>query len=91
MSVFEAAMLICFGVSWPVSIARSLRTGVVIGKSPVFMLIVAGGYLFGIVHKVLYANDVLVWLYAFNMSMVLVDFALYLFYLPRNKAMLEAK
>ena len=31
MSVFEAAMLICFGVSWPVSIARSLRTGVVIG------------------------------------------------------------
>lgn len=90
MSIFEAIMLVCFGVSWPVSIARSIRTGVVIGKSPVFMLIVAAGYLFGITHKVLYSNDMLVWLYAFNMSMVLVDFSLYLFYLPRNKTMLNA-
>ena len=47
MSVFEAAMLIsCFGVSWPISIAKSLRTKVVAGESTLFMVIVCGlGYL----------------------------------------------
>ena len=89
MSIFEAAMLICFGVSWPVSIARSIRTRVVIGKSPVFMLIVAAGYLLGIIHKLLYARDILVWLYAFNMSMVLFDFGLYLFFLPDNRDLIK--
>ena len=40
MSPFEIAMLLLFGASWPVSIAKALRTKVVAGKSPVFMVIV---------------------------------------------------
>jgi hypothetical protein len=55
MSVFETVMLICFGVSWPVSIAKTLRTKVVVGKSPLFMVIVCVGYACGIAHKALYA------------------------------------
>lgn len=85
MSWFEGAMLVCFGVSWPVSIIKSLRTRVVIGKSPVFMTVVAIGYLCGILHKLLYAMDTLIWLYAFNMAMVLADLALYTLFLPKNK------
>ena len=45
MSFFEATMLICFGISWPVSIAKALRTKVVAGKSPLFMAIVCLDYL----------------------------------------------
>ena len=44
MCLFEVAMLICFGMSWPVSILKSIRTGMVIGKSPLFMTIVCFGY-----------------------------------------------
>ena len=33
MSIFEVMMLVCFGVSWPISIAKSLRTRFVRGKS----------------------------------------------------------
>ena len=35
MSPFEALMLICFGLSWPVSILKALRTKVS-GKSPLY-------------------------------------------------------
>ena len=40
MNFFEATMLICFGVSWPVSIAKALRTKEVAGKSPWFMILI---------------------------------------------------
>jgi hypothetical protein len=51
MSVFEITMLFCFGVSWPISIAKALRTRVVAGKSPLFMAIVIAGYASGIIHQ----------------------------------------
>jgi hypothetical protein len=77
MSVFEIAMLICFGVSWPVSIAKSIRTRIVTGKSPIFMVIVCFGYTFGIIHKLLYSRDWVIVLYALNMVMVTIDLILY--------------
>lgn len=77
MSFFEALMLICFGVSWPVSIAKSIRTKRVIGKSRLFMGIVCFGYLSGIIHKVLHSFDWVTALYALNMCMVATDLVLY--------------
>ncbi|MBN1868075.1 hypothetical protein JW916_12380 [Candidatus Sumerlaeota bacterium] len=82
MSVFEAVMLICFGVSWPISIAKSLRTRKVIGKSPLFMAVVFVGYVSGVIHKVLCSFDWVTALYALNMVMVGVDLLLYYRYLP---------
>ncbi len=84
MSIFEVIMLVCFGLSWPVSIAKALRTHKVEGKSPVFMIFVCVGYLSGIIHKVLFDLDWVVGLYALNMTMVLVDMALYFRYMPKG-------
>jgi hypothetical protein len=83
MSVFEALMLICFGVSWPISIAKALRTKVVAGKSPVFMIVLIIGYGCGVTHKILYSPDWITGLYALNMIMVSIDLSLYFRYLPR--------
>ncbi len=85
MSVFEAIMLICFGISWPMSIAKSLRTKVVAGKSPVFMAIVCLGYASGVVHKLVYQLDPIIALYVLNMIFVAVDLYLYFHYLPRSQ------
>lgn len=84
MSFFEAGMLICFGVSWPVSIAKSLRTRVVVGKCPLFMAILCLGYVSGIVHKAVYAYDWIIWLYVLNLCMVAFDLFLYYRFLPRE-------
>ena len=83
MSPFEAGMLICFGISWPLSIAKSLRTRRVEGKSRMFMAIVALGYLSGIAHKLLYSFDLVILLYIANFLMV--SFDLYLYYRFRSR------
>ena len=89
MSIFEVFMLVCFGVSWPISIAKALRTGVVAGKSPVFMAIVILGYASGMAHKLLYSRDWVILLYGLNLVMVAFDLALY-FRFSRNTEGLKA-
>ncbi len=84
-SIWEVLFLLCFAVSWPVSIAKSLKTKVVIGKSPLFMSLVILGYVFGIIHKSLYSNDIVIWLYVFNALLVSTDLALYFIYIGRNR------
>jgi hypothetical protein len=82
--LFEAMMLICFGVSWPISIAKALRTRFVRGKSPLFMVLVVIGYASGVTHKLLNPPVAatglaryVIWLYALNLVMVLTDLMLY--------------
>ncbi len=82
MSIFEVIMLICFGISWPVSIAKAVRTRVVTGKSPLFMAIVCLGYVSGVIHKAVFAFDWVIVLYVMNMLLVAVDLSLYFLYLP---------
>ncbi|MHB1035628.1 MAG: hypothetical protein ACYC35_11805 [Pirellulales bacterium] len=80
MSVFEIIMLVCFGVSWPVSIAKALRTKEVAGKSPLFLALICVGYASGVIHKILYNCDWVTLLYAANMILVAIDLALYFWY-----------
>ena len=78
MSVAEVLMLLCFGISWPISIAKALRTRVVAGKSPVFMIVLMCGYGFGILHKVQQPHtDWVTVLYVLNLLLVGTDLALY--------------
>lgn len=84
MSVFEAIMLVCFGVSWPISIAKALRTRQVEGKSPLLMGIVCFGYLNGIIYKASQSFDWIIALYGLNMVLVAVDLSLY-FHYTRNR------
>ncbi len=89
--LFEALMLIAFGCSWPASIAKSLRTKFVRGKSPLFMMIVMTGYLCGIAHKLLnpppagedvsaFLAQCVIWLYVGVFSLVTWDLILYFLY-----------
>lgn len=80
MSVFEIGMLLCFGAAWPFSIYKSLRYKEVRGKSLPFLIIVLTGYISGILHKMLYNYDAVVYLYMLNGLMVTVDIVLYVKY-----------
>ena len=55
--LFETIMLVCFGVSWPFNIYKSLRSRTAKGKSLQFEILVVIGYLFGLAGKFI-ANDV---------------------------------
>lgn len=78
MSIFEAVMLICFGMAWPFSIYKSWRTREVGSKSLIFLLALLVGYVAGILHKVFFLMDGVIVLYIINGTMVSIDIALYL-------------
>jgi hypothetical protein len=78
VSVFEIAMLVCFDAAWPVSIYKSLKTRAVAGKSLPFLVIILVGYAAGILHKLVYRFDIVIYLYGLNALMVGFDIALYL-------------
>jgi len=80
MSIFEVLMLVCFGASWPFAVAKTYKTKNVKGKSSLFLSLVIIGYIFGIVHKILYSFDYVTFLYFFNGLMVLLDLILYFKY-----------
>ena len=77
MGLFEFLMLLCFGVSWPFSILKSIRSRSTKGKSIMFMLLVELGYVFGIVHKLLYSMNWVIWAYVVAFALVGIDIALY--------------
>ncbi|HUZ17839.1 MAG TPA: hypothetical protein VMV68_05595, partial [Spirochaetia bacterium] len=78
MSVFEITMLVCFGLAWPFSIYKSWTTREVGSKSFIFLLALFIGYIAGILHKIFYSRDAVVYLYALNGIMVGIDMVLYL-------------
>jgi len=77
MGIFEFLMLFCFGFSWTFSIAKSLKSKSAKGKSLGFMLLVELGYVFGIVHKLLYSRNWVIWAYVVLFFVVAIDIALY--------------
>lgn len=79
VQVLESVMLVCFGISWPISVYKSIKTKSTKGKSLIFMLAIIVGYIAGIASKVVGDNMNYVFvLYIFNLCMVTVDLVLFL-------------
>ena len=75
--VFEMVMLICFGLSWPFNIAKSLRSRTAKGKSVIFEVFVVVGYCFGLAGKVISGNiTYVVAFYVLDVAMVMTDLIL---------------
>ncbi len=76
--LFESFMVICFGISWPMSIMKSLKSRTAKGKSLMFILFILAGYAFGIISKLISGNITYVlFFYVLNFVMVAIDIALY--------------
>ncbi len=80
MSVFEAGMMVCFGISWPVAVYKTFKAKSVKGKSFTFSCLIMVGYICGVIHKLFFYYDWVLWLYLLNMLFVLIDMGLYLRY-----------
>lgn len=87
MSIFEIGMLVCFGIAWPFSILRSIRSKSTGGKSVGFLFVILAGYVSGIANKLFFRFDNVIYLYILNFAMVLIDTVLWF----RNKRRETAK
>ena len=87
--ILEIIMLLCFGASWPINVAKSYKARTAKGKSPLFLILIILGYIAGIISK--FFNEAymasfsskwyVLFFYFLNMFMVSVDLVLYF----RNK------
>ena len=85
--VFEVIMLVCFGLSWPFNIAKSLRSRTAKGKSLWFEVCVIVGYLCGLTGKFIGGNvTYVVAFYLLDITMVTIDLVLTI----RNKLLDQA-
>ena len=80
--ILEAAMLVCFGLSWPTNALNSYRACTAKGTSAQFLLLITVGYLAGIAAK--FCSGQLNWvlaIYFLNLVFLGVNWAVYF----RNK------
>ena len=84
--ILETAMILSFGISWPLSLLRSWRSRTAKGKSLFFEVFILLGYAFGIVRKIIQTmqpggHDFIFYLgfffYIFNFVAISIDIALY--------------
>ena len=85
--IFEFIMLACFGLSWPISVYKSIRSRSTQGKSVVFIIAIIIGYISGILGKIVNGQmGYVLIVYCFNLAVVSVDLALYFVNRRREKS-----
>ena len=86
ITILESIMLICFGISWPISVYKSFTSKSTKGKSVIFSFAIIFGYLAGLAGKIIakQINYVFV-LYIINLLFVSVDCTLYFVNKKREK------
>ena len=77
MSLLEAGMMASFGLSWPIAAYKTYKCKCVHGKSLTFSYLILFGYICGILNKLLYNNDYVIWIYYANAVFLLLYMFLY--------------
>ncbi len=91
VGIFESLMLVCFGISWPISVWKSYTSRSTKGKSVVFTCAIITGYLCGICGKIIGGNlSYVLALYLLNLCFVSIDLALYFVNKKRERMALKA-
>jgi hypothetical protein len=76
----EAAMLVCFGVSWPFSIAKTVRMRSGGSKSYVFFCFILLGYLCGIAKELMHPKSRVLYFYLADALLITADLLLCLYF-----------
>ena len=86
VDLFEALTILCFGISWPISIRKSYISRTAKGKSLLFEVFLLVGYAIGITRKIIQtvalgSSGFVFFLsfifYVFNFIAISIDVALY--------------
>ncbi len=77
--LLEIGMVVCFGISWPMSVIKSYRARTAKGKSLFFLIMIFTGYICGIAAKLLAPSFkwYVLFFYVLNLIMVGADLCLY--------------
>ena len=82
--ILEAAMIVCFGISWPLNIRKLLKAKTAKGTSVMFYFFIWIGYIFGLASKAIKMMDGIstpayVWFF-YILNAVMVSFGILLYF-----------
>lgn len=81
--IFESIMLICFGLSWPMSVVKNIRAHTARSMSLPFILLIMTGYIAGITAKICNHNySYVLVIYIINLLFVSINLVVY--FINRN-------
>lgn len=76
--ILEAAMLICFGFSWPMNVYKNFKAKTAKSMSLPFILLIISGYIAGICAKICSHNvSYVLVVYVLNLLIVAVNVVIY--------------
>ena len=76
--MLEAAMMACFGLSWPLNAYKSWKAATAVATSLPFLLLITFGYVVGIASKIVGDNvNWVVVVYAINLLLLIVNVCIY--------------
>ena len=76
--LLETAMLICFGLSWPINLVKAIKSKTAKATSLKFLLLITIGYLCGIAAKIAAHNySYVLVVYLLNLVVVAANIAVY--------------
>jgi len=86
--LLEVIMLICFGMSWPTAVIKSIRTKSTRGKSLLFLCFIFVGYICGILSKVrgekFLSGEIPYALYFYCVNLIMVGTDLVVYFINRS-------
>ena len=84
--IFETAMLICFGLSWPINLVKNIKAKTAKSTSLKFLILIIVGYICGIAAKFISGtvNYVLI-AYFLNLAVVGANLVVYFINAKRDK------
>ncbi|MDO4443412.1 MAG: hypothetical protein Q4B69_05995 [Slackia sp.] len=90
--ILEAAMLVCFGLSWPMNAYKNYRARTAAGTSWQFLGLITVGYLLGVAAK--FVAGSITWVlavYFINLACLSVNWAIYFRNCKLDKAANETR
>ena len=76
--IFESIMLVCFGLSWPMSVVKNIKAHSAKAMSLPFILLIISGYIAGIAAKILSGNySYVLIIYIVNLCFVSANLVVY--------------
>ena len=81
--ILEATMLICFGISWPISLYKNIKARTAKSMSLQFILLIILGYIAGIIAKIC-SNTINYVLVIYIINLVIVSINLVVYFINRN-------
>ena len=81
--ILEITMLICFGLSWPMSVIKNIKARTAKTMSLSFTLLIIGGYIAGITAKIL-SNQINFVLIAYLLNLAIVSMNVVVYFINRR-------